>query len=102
MEAAIITGIVAIIVCLANNIVTIWQVNKRHASQIAEQRKSHEETIELITYRLRELERKQDKHNNLMERVFKLEGKIDCMSALTTEKIKVANHRIKDLEQSDN
>lgn len=102
MEAAIITGIVAIIVCVVNNIVTIWQVNKKHASQIEEQRKSHEETIELITYRLHELERKQDKHNNLMERVFKLEGKVDTMSALTSEKIKVANHRIKDLEQNDN
>lgn len=101
MEAAIVTGIVAIIVCVANNIVTIWQVNKKHASQIEEQRKSHAETIELITYRLRELERKQDKHNNLMERVFKLEGKVDTMSALTSEKIKVANHRIKDLEQND-
>ena len=102
MEAAIITGIVAIVVCVFNNIVTIWQVNKKHANQIEEQRKSHEETIELITYRLRELERKQDKHNNLMERVFKLEGKVDTMSALTSEKIKVANHRIKDLEQNDN
>lgn len=102
MDAAIITGIVAIIVCVVNNIVTIWQVNKKHASQIEEQRKSHAETIELITYRLRELERKQDKHNNLMERVFRLEGKVDTMSALTSEKIKVANHRIKDLEQNDN
>lgn len=102
MEAAIITGVVAIVVCVLNNIVTIWQVNKKHASQIEEQRKSHAETIELITYRLRELERKQDKHNNLMERVFRLEGKVDAMSALTSEKIKVANHRIKDLEQNDN
>lgn len=101
MEAAIITGIVAIIVCVANNIVTIWQVNKKHASQIEEQRKSHAETIELITYRLRELERKQDKHNNLMERVFKLEGKMDLLGAVTSEKIKVANHRIEDLEKNE-
>ena len=30
----------------------------------------------LIAYRLQELEKKQDKHNNLIERTFKLEGDV--------------------------
>jgi len=41
----------------------------------------------LIAYRLELLEKKVDKHNSVVERTFKLE-----------EKIKVANHRIEDLE----
>lgn len=41
------------------------------------------------------LEKKQDKHNNLMERQYKLEGRVQVMD----EKIEVANHRIADLER---
>lgn len=52
-------------------------------------------TQELIEYRLKELEKKQDKHNNLIERTFKLEE----LTALQEEKIKVVNHRIDDLER---
>lgn len=33
----------------------------------------------LMEYRLNELEKKQDKHNNLMERTFKLEVKMDAV-----------------------
>ncbi len=36
-----------------------------------------EKTRALLDYRLRELEKKQDKHNSLMERTYKLEGRMD-------------------------
>ncbi len=49
----------------------------------------------LMEYRLAELEKKVDKHNNLVERTYKLEEQ----SAILEEKIKVANHRIDDLEE---
>ncbi|NLF84290.1 MAG: hypothetical protein GX568_09980 [Candidatus Gastranaerophilales bacterium] len=42
----------------------------------------------LIAYRLEQLERKVDKHNSVIERTYILE-----------EKVKVANHRIDDLEK---
>lgn len=45
-------------------------------------------------YRIDQLEKKQDKHNTLIERMYRLEDRV----ALDEEKIKVANHRIKDLE----
>lgn len=45
-------------------------------------------------YRIEQLEKKQDKHNTLIERMYRLEDRV----ALDEEKIKVANHRIKDLE----
>lgn len=50
----------------------------------------------LTNYRIQQLEKKVDKHNQLVERTFKLEE--SC--SLICEKIKVANHRIADLERS--
>ena len=52
----------------------------------------------LIAYRLELLEKKVDKHNSVMERTFKLEEQ----TAVIEEKIKVANHRIEDLEDLEN
>ena len=48
----------------------------------------------LIAYRLELLEKKVVKHNSVVERTFKLEEQ----TAVIEEKIKVANHRIEDLE----
>ena len=48
----------------------------------------------LIAYRLEELERKVDRHNGIIERTYELEKR----TALAFEQIKVANHRIDDLE----
>lgn len=50
----------------------------------------------LSNYRIEQLEKKVDKHNNIIERVYKLEQD----SAVTEEKISVANHRIEDLERA--
>lgn len=50
----------------------------------------------LTGYRIEQLEKKVDKHNNVIERVFRLEDN----DALLEEKIKVANHRIDDLEKA--
>lgn len=49
----------------------------------------------LTAYRLEQLEKKVDKHNNLIERMFKVEEKTELLA----EKMSVANHRIKDLEK---
>lgn len=48
----------------------------------------------LTEYRLKELEKKQDKHNQVIERTYKLEERME----LVEERQKVANHRISDLE----
>ncbi len=48
----------------------------------------------LIAYRLEQLEKKVDKHNNVVERTYALEEK----TSLLEERVKVANHRIDDLE----
>ena len=49
----------------------------------------------LISYRIEQLEKKVEKHTNVVERVFRLEDN----TQLIEEKIKVANHRIDDLEK---
>lgn len=51
----------------------------------------------LTLYRVEQLEKKVDKHNNVIERVFKLEDN----DKLLEEKISVANHRIADLEEHE-
>jgi type VI protein secretion system component VasK len=48
----------------------------------------------LIAYRLEQLESKVNKHNQVIERTYKLEE----LTAIQEEKLKVANHRIDDLE----
>lgn len=48
----------------------------------------------LTQYRLEQLEKKVQAHNNLIERTYRLEERTE----LQEEKIKVANHRICDLE----
>ena len=80
MEAIIsatITGLITLIVCLINN-------NFQQKS-----------TRNLIEYKLDELKKRVDKHNNVIERVYELERN----AAVTDEKIEVANHRIADLEK---
>lgn len=56
--AAAISGVVTLAVCLITN----------HAQA--------EKTRALIDYRVSELEKKQDKHNDLIERTYKLEGQM--------------------------
>lgn len=76
--AASITGLITLAVCMVNN---HYQNNS---------------TRDLIEYRLKKLEEKVDKHNNVIDRTYKLEE----LTALQEEKIKVANHRIDDLEKA--
>ena len=48
----------------------------------------------LMEYRITQLEKKVEKHNNIIERTYKLEEE----ETLLEEKIRVINHRIEDLE----
>lgn len=84
MYEAIVTGAVGIIVCVIGGFFQMKQV-----------RQENDKTVALIEYRLKKLEEKVDKHNNVVERTYKLEE----LTALQEEKIKVANHRIDDLEK---
>lgn len=50
----------------------------------------------LTNYRIEELEKKQDKHNKVIERVYKLEER----DSIIEEELKSVNLRIADLERS--
>lgn len=56
--AAVISGLVTLAVCLVNN------------------RTEAEKTRALIDYRLLQLEKKQDMHNGLMEKTYRLQGEM--------------------------
>ena len=75
--AALISAGVTLAVCLINN----------HYQQA--------KLTALIEYRLTELEKKVDKHNNLVDRTYALEERM----SVAEEKTRVANHRIDDLER---
>ena len=51
--------------------------------------------MKLMSYRLEQLEKKVEKHNGVIDRVYKLEQE----QAVQDEKIIVANHRIDDIER---
>ena len=84
VTAAVISGGVTLIVCMINN----WQQNRKSMAQ-------HDETMGLIKYQLEELTERVDKHNKVVERTYALEQK----AVIYEEKMKVANHRIEDLEK---
>lgn len=50
----------------------------------------------LTNYRIEQLEKKVDKHNSVVDRTYELEKHMGVMD----EQIKVANHRIGDLEKA--
>lgn len=52
---------------------------------------AHDKTV----YRIEQLEKKQDKHNGLIERMYEVEKRLDVID----ERQEVANHRLNDLEK---
>ena len=54
--------------------------------------------IKLMSYRIEQLEKKVEKHNSVIERQYNIEK----LTAVLSEEIKVANHRIADLEKGEN
>lgn len=83
--------IITIISCaftLAGVIITVIAGNKETSKHV-------QEHTELTLYRIEQLEKKQDKHNTLIERMYNVEDRV----GLIEERQKVANHRIDDLEK---
>lgn len=77
---AIATVIVGLLTLVGVIITVVWG-NKKNA--------------DIVEYRIGELEKKVTKHNNLIERTYKIEQRLE----VDEEKLKVANHRIEDLEK---
>ena len=78
MSETIIVGILSLIGTLIGSLSGILAANK------------------LVVYRIEQLEKKVEKHNNVLERVYVLEKD----DAVIKEDLKVVNHRIEGLEKT--
>ena len=74
-------AVIVAVLSLAGTLIGTYMANRKSAA--------------LIAYRLEQLELKVAKHNGLVERTYHLEES----AAVFEEKLKVANHRIDDLER---
>lgn len=75
------TNIIVAVITAAGALLGTYAANRKSAT--------------LLEYRMKQLEDKVNLHNKVVERTYKLEEQ----AALTEEKIKVANHRIDDIER---
>ena len=88
MTSALISAAAAIAVCLLNN----YYMEKRRAAQA---NVDLEVLKTAISSELGSLRREVEKHNNVIERVYDLDARMDVQE----ERQKVANHRLDDLER---
>lgn len=58
---------------------------------------ANNKTKTIILFRLDSIEKKQDKHNNIIERTYKLEKEVAVLNNRET----VSEHRIEDLEKGE-
>ncbi len=77
--SSLISAGITLVVCLINN------------------KSQSDKTRTLIEYRLMELEKKVEKHNNLIERTYKLEEQ----ASRTFDEFKRVNRRLEHLEEDD-
>lgn len=89
---ALITGLISAAFATASAIiVAVIQSKTQHSQTLAEMDKRDA----LQAQRIEQLEKKMDKHNQLIERTYALEK----TTAVIQNDMKVANHRIDDLEK---
>lgn len=83
MNTDILVSLITSLATLLGVVLTVYAGGKR--------------TRDILLYRIEQLERAQQKHNSLIERMYRVEERLE----LHDEKIKVANHRIDDIERGD-
>lgn len=81
METSVIAALISVVGSIIVAMISFY-ANRKGAKEASET------NAKLIAYRIQELERKQDKHNSVIERMFQLEGRM-------TE----AEHDIRDIKQ---
>ena len=81
METSIITAVISVVGSIIVAMISFY-ANRKGAKEASET------NAKLIAFRIQELEKKQDKHNSMIERTYKLEGRM-------TE----VEHDIRDIKQ---
>jgi len=69
MDTSIITAVISVVGSIIVAMISFY-ANRKGAKEASET------NAKLIAYRIQELEKKQDKHNSMIERMFKLEGRM--------------------------
>lgn len=106
VATALVSAIVTLLVCLINNYVTLTKSKaelrehdkdlqkefERHAQEI---QAMHSQALAIMEVKIDALQKSVEKHNNVIERVYALERDKEVFN----EQLKVANHRIADLEE---
>lgn len=104
----LLSSLVTLLVCIINNrsLAKKSQVEadrraietaNMHQKSMMELEAAVSQKIAVIDCKIDELNRRVEKHNEVVERTYKLESEM----SLALEKISVANHRIEDLERRD-
>lgn len=83
IKGALIGALASLLVCLINNYFQRAAVDKQNNA-----------TIMLINYQIEELKKEVSKHNNIIERVYKLEEK----TSIHDTELNRVNHRLGELE----
>lgn len=83
MNTDIIVSLITSLATLLGVVLTVYAGGKR--------------TRDILLYRIEQLEKAQQKHNSLIERMYRVEERLE----LHDEKIKVANHRLDDIEKGE-
>lgn len=87
MTEGVLIALITAAASFAGVVLTVIFGNKKTEKTVRQQ-------TDLTLYRIDELEKKQDKHNTLIERMYGAEERIKVLE----EQHKVEKHRIKDLE----
>lgn len=115
--AALISGLFSLVVCIVNSNAQMRKRDIEQDKHIAEIKSelnkqidgvkndlnrqmmelsaAYQQSVAVIGCQIAELDKKQEVHNKVIERVYKLESD----SKVTEEKIKVVNNKIADLER---
>lgn len=92
--ASLITAGVAIAVCLINNAFITRKAESEREKQMLQIQATLNQAIAVIETKLDVLEKKQDKHNNVIERTYALEKDV----AVLKNRESVSENRLKDIE----
>lgn len=82
MDVAISTALITGLLTLSGTLVTVWGSQKKLRDDITAQLSKHNAVQD---ERIKTLTEKVEKHNNVVERTYQLEGRVDCLSRRVTD-----------------
>ncbi len=82
MDVAITTALITGLLTLAGTLITVWGSQKKLRDDITSQLSKHNAVQD---ERIKTLTEKVEKHNNVIERTYQLEGRVDCLSRRVTD-----------------